>query len=241
MHDDPEMIDVTNIQTPIATPMVKIHDDHEVDMAKAQVYRAAKCAMEIHKMLKMVGELEGWMQAKITLAADYLEAVASNLEYDLIAATMDDNPMPMGIMEAAKTKKVDPKMLVAMRALSKQFNSAFTKADNSDKKKSEQIDAVANAISEITDRIAHTKAPFADPASTRIGKTERAIYDHFEPVLKKLINKETEKNEIKDAVQASVKKFGQKLVDARKEAIKDLPKVDDDEDKEEKKDSKKKS
>lgn len=57
-------------------------------MAAAQVYRAAKCAMEIHRMLKMVDNLEGWMQAKITLAADYLEAVSSNLEYDLVAATM---------------------------------------------------------------------------------------------------------------------------------------------------------
>lgn len=77
----------TNIITS-APQTVKIVDDHEVSMAAAQVYRAAKCAMEIHRMLKMVDNLEGWMQAKITLAADYLEAVSSNLEYDLVAATM---------------------------------------------------------------------------------------------------------------------------------------------------------
>lgn len=220
MPDDSALIDV-NPTAP--APMVQIHDDHEVEMAKAQAYRAAKCAMEIHKMLRMVNELEGWMQAKITLAADYLEAVASNLEYDLIAATMDDDPMQMNIMEAA-TKKVDPKMIHAMRALSKQFNSAFTKADIGDKKKGEQIDAVANLVADITDRIAHHKTAFSDPAATRLGKMERAVFDHFEPVLQKVLTKEADKNELKKAITASVKKFGAKLVDARKVETKGLPK-----------------
>jgi len=224
------------IQVNPATPLVQIHDTHEISMAQAQTYRAAKCAMEIHKMLKMVDELEGWMQAKITLAADYLEAVASNLEYDLIAATMDVNPLPMGIMEAAGTKKVDPKLLHAMRALSKQFNRAFTKADIADKKKGEQIDAVANMVADITDRIAHSKTAFADPAASKLDKMERAVFDHFETVLTKVINKETDKNEVKKAVVASVKKFGPKLVDARKEATKGLPKdVKDDADSKKKK------
>lgn len=81
-HMDDMHMDVT------MPPKVIIHDDHEVEMAKAQVYRCAKNAMEIHKLLKMVDNLEGWMQAKITMAADYLEAVASNLEYDVVSATM---------------------------------------------------------------------------------------------------------------------------------------------------------
>lgn len=235
MPDDSALIDVQS-----ATPVVQIHDTHEISMAQAQTFRAAKCAMEIHKMLKMVDNLEGWMQAKITLAADYLEAVSSNLEYDLIAATMDTDAshmmMPMGIMEAAATKKVDPKLLHAMRMLSKQFNAAFTKADIADKKKGEQIDAVANMLSDITDRIAHHKTAFANPEATRLGKMERAMFDHFEPVLQKVLKKETDKDELRKVTQASVRKFGQKLVDARKVATKDLPK-----DVPEDKDSKKKS
>lgn len=235
MPDDSTLIDVN----PLTTPTVNIVDNHEIAMAKSQVYRAAKCAMEIHKMLKMVDELEGWMQAKITLAADYLEAVASNLEYDLIAATMDTSMntlAPMGIMEAA-TKKVDPKMIHAMRSLSKQFNQAFTKADIGDKKKGEQIDAVANVVADITDRIAHHKTTFSDPEATRLGKMERAVFDHFEPVLQKVLKKEADKNELKKAIHTSVKKFGAKLADARKAETKGLPKdVKDD-----KADSKKKS
>jgi hypothetical protein len=88
---------------------VNIVDDHEISMAAAQVYRAAKCAMEIHRLLKMVNNLEGWMQAKITLAADYLEAVSSNLEYDLVAATMMENqaaPQSMSEDEDDRHKKI---------------------------------------------------------------------------------------------------------------------------------------
>lgn len=218
MPDDATLIDVNPTPT-----TVNIVDDHEISMAQAQTYRAAKCAMEIHKMLKMVDELEGWMQAKITLAADYLEAVASNLEYDLIAATMEDNPINMNIMEAA-VKKVDPKMVHAFRSLSKEFNRAFKKDEISDKAHGEKIDAVANMISDISDRIAHHKTAFADPEATRLGKMERAMFDHFEPVLQKVLTKEADKNELKKAMVASVKKFGQKLVDARKAATKGLPK-----------------
>jgi hypothetical protein len=93
-------------------------------------------------------------------------------------------------------------------------------------------------VSDITDRIAHAKTAFADPAASKLGKMERAVFDHFETVLMKVINKETNKNEVKKAVVASVKKFGPKLVDARKEATKGLPKdVKDDKET----DSKKKS
>ncbi|NDB00127.1 MAG: hypothetical protein EBY25_04065, partial [Betaproteobacteria bacterium] len=52
--------------------------DHEVQMARSDLYKAGKYAIELHNMLKRVGEqqgLEGWVQAKITKAADYLESV----------------------------------------------------------------------------------------------------------------------------------------------------------------------
>ena len=64
------------------------HPDHEVDMAKSDLYRAAKSALDLHKMLKTVSEeqgLEGWVQAKITKAADYLDIVHHYLDYQLRA------------------------------------------------------------------------------------------------------------------------------------------------------------
>lgn len=223
MDSNNTLIDVSHMDT----PKVVIHDDHEISMARAQVYRSAKHAMEIHAMLKKIDNLEGWMQSKLTLAADYLEAVASNLEYDIISATMgDESPINTGLMEAAKEKPADPKMLYAMRALVRQFNSAFTKGDISNKAMSEKIDMVANSISDITDRLAHHKSPFSDPASTKLGKIERQIMNHFEPLLKRVIDKTAEKGELKKAVIASVNKFGPKLVDTRRADLKKLPDVD---------------
>ena len=78
-------------------PVEKIHveDDSEVRMACAQLYRAAKNSLELHRMVKYVDQLEGWVQAKITLAADYLECVSSNLEYDIVSATMEPEAAPV--------------------------------------------------------------------------------------------------------------------------------------------------
>lgn len=59
--------------------------DHEVQMARAQLYHLANDAIRLHKLLKNVSEeegLEGWMQSKITLASDYIKSTADYLEYD---------------------------------------------------------------------------------------------------------------------------------------------------------------
>ena len=60
--------------------------DHEVQMARADLYKIAKYAIKLHDMLKGVSEeqgLEGWQQAKITQAADYIGSVYHNLDYDM--------------------------------------------------------------------------------------------------------------------------------------------------------------
>lgn len=62
------------------------HPDHEVQMARSDLYRAAKCAISLERMLKRVSEeqgLEGWVQAKITKAADYLESVYHYIDYEM--------------------------------------------------------------------------------------------------------------------------------------------------------------
>ena len=60
--------------------------DHEVQMARADLYKIAKYAIKLHDMMKDITEadgLEGWQQAKITKAADYIGSVYHNLDYDL--------------------------------------------------------------------------------------------------------------------------------------------------------------
>lgn len=60
-----------------------VDKDHEVQMARSDLYKIAKYAIKLHDMLKNVEDLEGWQQAKITKASDYISAVYHNLDYDL--------------------------------------------------------------------------------------------------------------------------------------------------------------
>ena len=60
--------------------------DHEVQMARAQLYKIAKYGIKLHDMLKTVSEqegLEGWVQSKITKAADYMDSVYHHLDYEM--------------------------------------------------------------------------------------------------------------------------------------------------------------
>lgn len=62
-----------------------MHKDHEVQMARQDCYNAAKDAIDLHKLLANVSEmqgLEGWVSEKITLAADYLRTVKEYFEYE---------------------------------------------------------------------------------------------------------------------------------------------------------------
>lgn len=64
--------------------------DHEVQMARAELYKIAKYAIKLHELLKNVSEQEGieaWQQSKITKAADYIGSVFHSLEYDMKVMT----------------------------------------------------------------------------------------------------------------------------------------------------------
>lgn len=59
--------------------------DHEVQMARSDLYKIAKYAIKLHEMLKNVSEeegLEGWVQSKITKSADYIGSVYHHLDYE---------------------------------------------------------------------------------------------------------------------------------------------------------------
>jgi len=65
-------------------PHEKDRRDHEVEMARSELFAAAKDAQRIYKMLQGRTEdegLMGWQQSYITLAADYLNSVADSLEH----------------------------------------------------------------------------------------------------------------------------------------------------------------
>ena len=77
----------------IADSAETMHKDHEVQMARGQLYNIAQYAIELHQMLKGISEmegLEGWVQAKITKATDYLGAVKHHLEYQQLEKAQDE-------------------------------------------------------------------------------------------------------------------------------------------------------
>lgn len=56
--------------------------DHEGQMAKADLMAISKKAAELYNMVGENEGLEGWVQEKISLAADYINSVHSHLEYE---------------------------------------------------------------------------------------------------------------------------------------------------------------
>lgn len=83
--------------------------DHEVQMARAQLYKLAKYSIKLHDMLKGISEaegIEGWQQAKITKASDYISSVYHSLDYE--KNVEDKNQMDaMAFAQAAK-ESTDP-------------------------------------------------------------------------------------------------------------------------------------
>jgi len=79
--------------------------DHEVQMARAELYKIAKYAIKLHDMLKGVSEaegLEGWVQSKITKSADMIGSVYHHMDYD--QSPMGEEPMIVG--ESNNTNKI---------------------------------------------------------------------------------------------------------------------------------------
>jgi len=57
-------------------------DDHEASMAKSDLRRLHEYSMELDQLIDDGDELEGWVQSKITKAADYIASVKHYLEYN---------------------------------------------------------------------------------------------------------------------------------------------------------------
>ena len=92
-----------------------MHQDHEVQMAREELYHAAEDAIALHRLLRNVSEqqgLEGWVSSKITLAADYLKTVREYLEYELMSQNSSDkvtvvgNVLPIAEDSQDKTVKI---------------------------------------------------------------------------------------------------------------------------------------
>ena len=75
-------------------------DDHEVDMAKSELYQLAEYAPKLLDLSKNYDELEGWVQAKLTKASDYVSDIYHYLKYEQESKAQNQveelPPAPMG-------------------------------------------------------------------------------------------------------------------------------------------------
>ena len=88
--------------------------DHEVQMARSDLYKIAKYAIKLHEMLKGVSEaegLEGWQQSKITKAADYMGSVYHSLDYDMQFGEQNESKKPATYKENLATQLAEKKNL----------------------------------------------------------------------------------------------------------------------------------
>jgi len=92
MHDDMQPDNMN--QRPIGSHG---ESDREGAMAKADLYKLANYSLKLFKKLDDDAQLEGWVQAKITKAADYIASVFHYLEYEMefsdYGARLDNNEM----------------------------------------------------------------------------------------------------------------------------------------------------
>ena len=86
-----------DLKEDLATMAYKAESDHEVQMARSDLYKIAKYSIKLHEMLKAVNEqqgIEGWVQSKITKAADYMGSVYHHLDYEMKFDEMTENKTP---------------------------------------------------------------------------------------------------------------------------------------------------
>jgi hypothetical protein len=100
-------------------PMVPEFDE-EGAMAKRQLHDMEQYARELSEMLSDTTQLESWVQAKLTKAADYLKTVKHYVEYGMEEGAYDQ---VSGEMEPIDPVGADMNDEMVLRMLEKLSNS----------------------------------------------------------------------------------------------------------------------
>ena len=138
-------------ETGLADMAYKVDKDHEVQMARADLYKIAKYGIKLHEMLAGISEeqgLDGWVQAKITKAADYLGSVYHHLDYEtkfdeVTEAKKQAAPEKMKVTDA--DKKAGTEAYKRMKAGDDRYVDATTKGKAVEEARSSASDQAAKA------------------------------------------------------------------------------------------------
>jgi hypothetical protein len=80
-YDDDGMSEMKKMPKGTGTMQGVKEDAGEGHMSKSQLYQTAKMSIELLDMINKGDDLEGWVQTKLNLAADYLQAVYHYEDY----------------------------------------------------------------------------------------------------------------------------------------------------------------
>jgi hypothetical protein len=149
-------------------------DDHEAKMARADLFKCAQYSFKLFKMIQEDQELEGWVQAKITKAADYIASVYHYMEYEMkiseYGSAIENSDMYSESIRRAFAQKLTEAKVQAKKAKAKM------------EKKEEELDeersSTGGEITKTKTGLRHTHnpdrfsdEPHAEPASKAKSKS----------------------------------------------------------------------
>ena len=205
--------------------------DHEVQMARADLYKIAKYAIKLHEMLKTVSEsegIEGWQQSKITKAADYIGSVYHAMDYDMKFAEQQVKEakrtsykdgltaMLESKKKLSKVKEDAPTMTGKQAALKKQQQAALLKSKTTDSGMVDRMNVVGKGMQ---DKVDKTQAD-ADSLSRAAGIDPNQVNKDIKTSLSgkpKLRDKFRKKTESKDELCKECGKPSYKTLDEEKQ------------------------
>jgi hypothetical protein len=130
------------IKEGLADLAYKAEKDHEIQMARSELYKASKYAIKLHDILKGISEeqgLQAWQQSYITKAADYLDAVYHDLEYEQEFSEPMEESLSDEIIKTAKSIGLDAKKRKSPEEMKKDRDEMIKRREKNRKKKSPNI------------------------------------------------------------------------------------------------------
>jgi len=100
-------------------PPMSAEMDDEGGFAKQQLHDMEKYARELSEMLSDTTQLESWVQAKLTKAADYLKTVKHYVEYGMEEGAYDQIEGGMGPIDPVGADLEDEMVIQMLEKLMK--------------------------------------------------------------------------------------------------------------------------
>ena len=155
--------------------MMNRPDNHEAKMARADLFKCAQYSFKLFKMIQEDQELEGWVQAKITKAADYIASVYHYMEYEMKISEYGD-AIENADMYSESIRRVFAQKLTEAKVQAKKAKDEMKKKEKAlDEEKSSTGGEISRPKPGVTRHKQNTDRfsdePHAEPASKAKSKS----------------------------------------------------------------------